>query len=113
MVTSQKVGFRMPKKTARLIFHDEYEGAEVVVRLDVPLGKFLEIQDLVDEGKQLQVFEIFGESVIDSWNLQDNDGTPLSPDGKGMKDLPIEMANLILTEWSEVAVQAPDPLEEN
>ena len=113
MVTSQKVGFRIPKKTARLIFHDEYEGAEVVVRLDVPLGKFLEIQDLVDEEKQLQVFEVFGESVIDDWNLEDSEGKPLPPNGTGMKLLPIELANLILTEWSGVAVQAPDPLGEN
>tara|TARA_R110000765_G_scaffold137424_4_gene236954 strand:+ start:323 stop:655 length:333 start_codon:yes stop_codon:yes gene_type:complete len=106
-------GFRLPKKTARLLFHDDYEGAEVVVRLDVPLGRFLEIQDLIDDGKQLLVFEVFGESVIDDWNLQDNEGKPLPPNGTGMKGLPIELANLILTEWSEVAVQAPDPLGES
>ena len=106
-------GFRLPKKTARLLFHDDYEGAEVVVRLDVPLGRFLEIQDLIDDGKQLLVFEVFGESVIDDWNLQDSEGKPLPPNGTGMKGLPIELANLILTEWSEVAVQAPDPLGES
>ena len=65
MVTTQKVkGFKIPKRTATLILHGDYDGAEVVVRLDVPVGTFLEIQDLVAQEKQLHVFQVFGDSIL-------------------------------------------------
>ena len=35
MITTQKAaGFKIPKRTARLVFSGDYEGAEVVVRLN-------------------------------------------------------------------------------
>ena len=58
VVATQKAatGYRVPKRTARLIFQDTaYEGAEVVVRLDVPVALFMEIQDLIAADKQFQI----------------------------------------------------------
>ena len=103
--------FRIPKRTARLVFSNDYEGAEVVVRLDVPVGTFLEIQDLVADEKQLQVFQVFGEQILDDWNVMTEDGGKIPADGNGMKAIPIDLANLILQQWVEVAVQPSIPLD--
>ena len=104
--------FRIPKRTARLVFRNDYEGAEVVVRLDVPVGTFLEIQDLVAQEKQLLVFQIFGEQILDDWNVMTDEGKKIPADGTGMNAIPIDLANLILTQWVEVAVQPSIPLDE-
>jgi hypothetical protein len=113
MVATQKAvhGFRIPKRTARLVFHNEYEGAEVVVRLDVPVATFLDIQDLVSTEQQLKVFERFGEDVLVSWNLEDDDGTIFPATGAGVNAIPIQLANQILEQWVEVATGVPAPLE--
>ena len=114
MTTAQKaVGFKIPKRTARLVFQDDYEGAEIVVRLDVSVGTFLEIQELVDAEKQLKVFETFGASVLDSWNLIDDEGKAMPANGKGMNLMANELANIILTQWAEVATGVEAPLEMN
>ena len=114
MVATQKAakGFRLPKRTARLVFVDTlYEGAEVVVRLDVPVGTFMEIQDLIAAEKQFQVFNLFGESILEDWNLHNDNGKSLPATGQGMTALPIDLANTILQQWVEAAVQTPDPLD--
>ena len=114
MVATQKAvkGFRIPKRTARLVFVDTlYEGAEVVVRLDVPVGTFMEIQDLIAAEKQFQVFNLFGESILEDWNLHNDNGKELPATGQGMTALPIDLANTILQQWVEAAVQTPDPLD--
>ena len=114
MVPTQKAvkGFRIPKRTARLVFVDTlYEGAEVVVRLDVPVGTFMEIQDLIASDRQFQVFNLFGESILEGWNLHNDNGKELPATGQGMTALPIDLANTILQQWVEAAVQTPDPLD--
>jgi hypothetical protein len=118
MVATQKAvngfnqAFRIPKRTARLVFINDYEGAEVVVRLDVPVGTFLQINDMVSHEQQLQVFEVFGEKILDSWNLSDDDGNTIEANGNGMNSIPIDLANQILQQWVEVAVQPSLPLDE-
>ena len=118
MAISQKAAgfkqpFRISKRTARLVFDGIYEGAEVVVRLDVPVSIFLQIQELIATEKQLQVFELFGDHVLDSWNIQDENGYEYSADGEGMNTIPIDLANIVLTEWVEVATQPAAPLGES
>jgi len=113
-MTQKAKGFQIPKRTARLVFSDsEYEGAEVVVRLDVPVRTFLEIQELVAEEKHLHVFKLFGETVLDSWNLLGDDEKSIPADENGMNVIPIDFANVILTEWAEVAAGVDIPLENN
>jgi hypothetical protein len=112
MVTTQKVkGFKIPKRTATLILDGDYEGAEVVVRLDVPVGTFLEIQDLVAQEKQLHVFQVFGDSILDTWNLRDENDQSIPANSEGMHKIPIDLANIIMTEWSGAVTAPPDPLD--
>ena len=54
-----------------------------------------------------------GDAVLDEWNIEDSEGNPLPCNGKGMNLVPVTLANAILAEWSEVAVQASSPLENN
>jgi len=102
--------FRIPKRTARLVFGNDYEGAEVVVRLDVPVALFMEIQDLIAADKQFQVFQVFGESVLEEWNIEDDDGNAIATTGQGMIAIPIDLANVILQQWVDAAIKPPDPL---
>ena len=104
--------YRIQTRTARMLFGGTiYEGAEVVVRLDVSVGLFVGLQDLIAEEKQLLVFYEFGEKVLQSWNLEDDDGMPYPASGDGMNSIPIALATIILQKWVEEATQLPDPLE--
>lgn len=113
--TGQRVakGFRIPIRTARLVFSGDWQGAEVVVRLDVPVQIFMDIQDLVADNQQLKVFDVLGNKIVQSWNIQDEDGLPIEPTGMGMGKIPIQLANLIVEQWVEVATQPSLPLGEN
>jgi hypothetical protein len=115
VVATQKPtqGFRIPIRTGRLVFHGDWEGAEVVVRISVPVQIFIDIQDLITDQQQLQVFDIFGEKIIESWNIQDDNGLPIEATGRGMCEIPIQLANLIVEQWVEVATQPSLPLDEN
>ena len=115
VITTQKAaqGFRIPIRTGRLIFSGEWQGAEIVVRLDVPVQVFMDIQDLVASDQQLKVFDIFGNKIIQSWNIQDEDGFPIEPTGQGMGKIPIQLANLIVEQWVEVSTQPSLPLGES
>jgi len=107
-------GFQIPKRTARLVFTDSiYDGAEVVVRLDIPMQVFIEIQDLIDDGQQLKLFKVFGDYVLDEWNLQDDNGKPFEIGGAAMNQIDFNLANLIMKEWMEVATSPSAPLEQS
>ena len=103
-------GFRLQKRTARLVFSNDYEGAEVVVRLDVPVGVFIEIQDMVANNDQLHVFEVFGEKFLEEWNIQDDDGQAIPATSDGIQAIPLDFANLIIEQWVEVCTNPSAPL---
>ena len=111
VVKTQSKGFRLQKRTARLVFSGDYEGAEVVVRLDVPVSVFLDIQDMVSNEEQLRIFDLFGKKVLEEWNLEDDDGQSLPATADGMKDIPLQFANLMIEQWVEVSTQPPVPLD--
>ena len=47
LVLGGYVGFKLPIRTARLVFDGDYQGLEVKVRLNIPLKTYLAIQDLL------------------------------------------------------------------
>ena len=111
MVAKVYKGFRVQKRTARLVFSGDYEGAEVVVRLDVPVGVFVEIQDMVANNDQFRVFEIFGAKVLEEWNVETDEGNPIPATSEGMQSIPLDLANLIIEQWVEVSTQPSAPLD--
>jgi len=105
-------GFRIPEKTAHLTFEDDYEGAEVWVRLNVSFGEFLKIQQTNTEEDYGEMAQRFGDVMLVSWNLENDDGSPISADADGMMAIPVEFATMIVNEWVAATTGIPDPLGE-
>jgi hypothetical protein len=109
----KKSGFRLPDRIAVLDFSDtEYDGAEVRLLLNVPLGLAFQIQDLVEEGKERQMVDEFANSVLVGWNLVDNDGNDIPSDADGMQQVDSAFLTTVMQKWSEVVGQPPSPLSE-
>ena len=104
--------YTIQRRRAILIFaQPEYEGIHIEARLDVDLRTFLDLQQLAggsdnDPDKLRAAFSMFGDEILDNWNLQDEDGTVLTPDAKGFLSLPPSLGTAILGAWSEAATTA-------
>lgn len=110
MTVTQK-RFRLPpKRTALMKFTGDLEGMEIEVRLDVPVGLFLDIQSMVEEGKAVQIFQRFAGDVLIAWNLEDETGQPVPATVAGMLSLPLAQANIIIQKWAEVVQGLSNPL---
>ena len=104
--------YLIQRRRAILIFaQPEYEGIHIEARLDVDLRTFLDLQMLAggsdnDPEKLRAAFSMFGDQILDSWNLQDEDGTFLTADAAGFLSLPPALGTAILGAWSEAATTA-------
>ena len=104
------MGFRIPERTARLVFDGDYQGLEVVVRLNIPLGVFLHIQDLITKGETGETLKAFADVALLAWNMEDDGGQPIPAHAEGILRVDMDMATRIITEWHKVMVNPPDPL---
>jgi len=101
--------YTVQRRRAILQFADpDYEGIHIEARLDVDLRTFLDLQALAtaseDNAANLRAaFQMFGDEVLESWNLQDEDGTVLNPDAAGFLSLPPSLGTAILGAWTEAA----------
>lgn len=108
--------YEVPRRTLRLVFEgSEYEGAEVVCRLDVPLSLFFDFQRMAvqsdDPEVTEQAFRRFGDEVLAEWNLTE-DGQPVPATADGFLHQAPAFAMLILSKWIENVGQSPAPLVE-
>ena len=113
MVTSTNgIGVRpytVQRRRAILQFADpDYEGMHIETRLDVDLRTFLDLQTLAGgadaEPEGLRAaFRMFGDEILESWNLQDEDGAVLSADADGFLSLPPALGTAILGAWTSAA----------
>ena len=118
MVTnSHKPRFRIPQKTALLLFDGtDYEGAEIRVHLNVSLAYFfsaLEREETEDARALLEARVANLLTLLVAWNLEDSEGQPMPITGDTVAALPQDLLLLISRAWSQ-AVQGgpPLPLEE-
>src|SRR3990167_7089331 len=99
------MGFKEPRRTARLIFEGDYEGAEVVVRLDVDVQTVLEFTGMVTDATEgeaaLAMMRRFGDDMLVSWNVEDDDGHPIPATAEGFMRRTWPFINLILSHWLE------------
>jgi len=108
--------FRIQRRRAILVFKQpEYAGLHIEVRLDVDLRTFLDLQELAGSGEAKaadlrEAFSMFGDTILDSWNLQDEDGTTLSVDAAGFLTLPPSMGTAILIAWSDAVTKSGEVL---
>lgn len=105
------MGFRLQRRSARLSFigNEKLEGAQVMVRLNVPLADVIALQELSesqDPKDRLAVLEMFSSKILIEWNLEDENG-PIPPQ---MTLIPAEEAGLIISGWVEALGQVPGPL---
>jgi len=105
-------GFEIkPQRYATLKFEGtEWEGLEVRVRLDVPLGILMEVQALsASETEALEMFPIFADNALDSWNAEIG-GELLPATAEGIKSLPLEVNLLMVRAWIKAVQELGTPL---
>ena len=98
------------RRRAILQFSDpDYEGLHVETRLDVDLKTFLDLQLLAgnaDPEHLRAAFSMFGDEILENWNLEDEDGRVLTADAEGFLSLPPSLGTAILGAWTEAAPTA-------
>ena len=110
--TEKHGGFKVPDKTAMVRFEGtDYDGAELLLRLNVSLAHYLELRELSEAGDQAGMANLFGDHMLSSWNLEDENGL-IEASGKGMMDLPMEFATLIIGQWVDSGANVPAPLDQ-
>ena len=101
--------FTLERRRAVLVFSQpEYEGIHIEARLDVDLRTFLELQLLAgagdaDAASLKSAFIMFGDEILEKWNIQDEDGSVLSADSVGFLTLPPALGTAILGAWADAA----------
>ena len=100
------------RRKAVLVFEEaEYAGLHIEARLDVDLRTFLDLQSLTGGDNSTPddlrtAFSMFGNDILESWNLQDEGGKMLPPDASGFLSLPPALATKVLGAWTEAATTA-------
>jgi hypothetical protein len=105
--------FILPERTAILELLDtEYAGAEITVRLSVPLSVVKAISNRpADVDGIAEACAIFGDKVLVSWNLA-NSGGELPANGDGMAALDVTLITAIFDGWVRALRGTPAPLGE-
>ena len=108
--------FVLQRRRAILIFkQEEYAGIHIEAKLDVNLRTFLDLQVLAGSGEAnaedlRSAFTMFGDEILESWNVKDEDGTDLKADASGFLTLPPSLGTAILKAWSEAASTSGEEL---
>jgi len=98
------VGYRVDT-TATLVL-DGMDGAEVTVKIGVPLSALVEwdaAETLTDE------WSVFLRLAVPVWNLEDDAG-PIPAEEASLDRLPISVTRAIMRGWRSAAVNPPAPL---
>lgn len=108
------MGYVHKKKTFLLKFADgEMEGLEVKVQA-IPLGKLLEFEELAAkpgrEGWREMLTTLTG--AIQSWNVEEEDGTPVAADVDGLLAQETDLVLAIIQAWQGGMTTVPAPLPE-
>ena len=100
--------YKIEPRTLTLIL-DDYEGAEVVCRLNISLGDLLALQSPASSeiGAIRESYERFGRDILISWSIQDESGAPIPADAEGMMMLTPTMAATIMGAWGQQIVAVP------
>jgi hypothetical protein len=95
------MGFKLPNRVLTMEL-EEYEGSEVKCRLDIKMKTFFELQELANAESTetiMKAYEIFGDEILIEWNFEQEDGTPLPANGKGMHELSPQISMSLLSNW--------------
>ena len=98
--------YKIEPRTLRLTL-DAYDGAEVVCRLSVSIGDMFDLADASKSGDVRATYSHFGDSILISWDVQDEAGVAVPADGAGMLAIPSDMASMIMSVWSDQVAGVP------
>ena len=106
------MGYRRQPTIYRLLF-EEYEGLEVMAR-SVSIDEYLKITKLADkmtttpgEEQVRELFSWFARRLV-SWNLEDEDGTPIPATLQGLLGEELGFATKVVMAWVNKVVRV-DP----
>lgn len=100
-------GYQLPERQARLVFEDEYAGAEISVRLGTSMRDFLSLQRLMDSNEADDIeraMQEFSDRILISWNLKDADGAPVP---LSLLDVPVDFAKHIIAQYVQAVPRIP------
>jgi hypothetical protein len=103
------MGYKVKRKGFCLKFAEgEYEGMEVICR-SISIGQLLEFDTTDSKGQRM--VQLFGEALI-SWNLEEEDGTPIPATPEGLSTLEPGIVRVIVEAWSDQIAGVNRPLLE-
>jgi hypothetical protein len=101
------MGFKVGR-TFELSFEGtDLDGAEVKLR-SASIGTNMELY--APETPVQRECEIIAEHII-AWNLEREDGAPITPNAEGVLSLEVAVKNLILQEWMKATRGVTAPLD--
>lgn len=111
------MGFKVKRKVYKLVFQDPDMDGLVVLARSVPLGKLLDASADSGAGADAEVgakqtrgmFELFAGALV-SWNLEEEDGTPVPATLDGVLGQDAEFVRGLIEAWSEALTSVPGPL---
>lgn len=108
------MGFKAPARTASIQFDEDspFHGAEITVRLNVPMGLVFELQKFsAASSDQEATIRKLGDMLLISWNVTDDADQPVPANGEGLLAQPPEFVWGIIGGWQEAMTVPSVPLE--
>lgn len=113
------MGYKREGNIFKLRFADEEYNGLVVRAKSVSLGEFIQLAELAElKGKVVTIddmpkvnklFEMFSKALV-SWNLEDDDGTPVPATLEGLYSQDVEFVMAIIMSWMEAVAGVSTPL---
>ena len=107
------MGFKIAAASERLavlVFEGDYKGAEVTVRLNVPMRVFIEARRVAASQDWEPFLAYFVAEVVRGWNLENADGQPVPVTSDGLASVPLDFLMRLITEWANQVGSVAAPL---
>lgn len=100
------------RQVVQLSLNPRYEGAQVEVLRDLPLGDWLRIRKLGTEADEegRAAWTIFCEKALIGWNLEDDQG-PIPPTIESLERVPALLVRDIIEAWVRQIGELTGPLD--
>ena len=107
------MGFQLEDKTLLVRFKDPYEGLEVELRLNVPLGIYFDIAAAAESQRVEEAMGLFSTHCLIAWNLEDGKGKPVPATPEGFRlHATLDLARILIERWVDVSKGEEAPLGE-
>ena len=105
---TKKKKFTIKRKTYKIPLTGDLEGAEVEYSKRVPVEFLLQMEGLtsatvgdLSPDDQRDIVRSFGDIVLVSWNLADEEGNDIPADADGVLSLDSEVFNAVIDAWKD------------